>query len=202
MGLLPERRSRLIGPFLGAGAVLLFIALIVALNGALAGGESEPVTVLSAQSRTTRPVSAPVSVASVHSPSQTGEGATNRLIDGDSKTLWTHNVSETPVAVFDFSTDNAFTEVAFENPPEGAAFARHARIRFVELLFAASAQRITAELPDTPGRHRVLIPNIQSSQVTVRVLSFYPGQAVESQEAIDELAVAEVTFRAIANALP
>lgn len=140
---------------------------------------------------------AALSAVSVTSPTRSNGSELERLTDDDPLTLWFHEIGDEPIAtmILTFTPSATFTEVVFQNVEEGPAFARHSRIRDVELSFEGSTQLVAAELPDTPGRHRVQIPDVATGQVTVRVVSVYPGQELAGEAPFDELAIAEITFQ-------
>lgn len=159
-------------------------------------------SVVTSTERINRPAES-IFAASVESPSQP-EGSGLVLTDGDATTLWFHPTdSETvPELTFEFGRPVTFTGVALQNPQEGEAFARHARIRDVEVSFKGSREVITAEIPDTPGRHRIEIPDIASERATIRIVSMYPGQEFEGGVPFAELALAEVAFEGFSESSP
>jgi len=128
----------------------------------------------------------------------TGDSS-DSLIDSDSSTRWSHPVGDgsIPVIEFTFSPAATLSEALFQNAREGASFARHSRVRQVEITFVGSGEVITAELPDTPGRHAVSIPFVVTEQLMIRVLEVYPGQSFDGEPPFEELTIAEIEFRAL-----
>ncbi len=71
-------------------------------------------------------------------------------------------------------------------------FHRSFRIRGFRLDFDGAAAPVEGELPDSPEPYRIDLGGIETSVLTLEVLSTYPGETQDGQPPTEELAVSEV----------
>lgn len=119
------------------------------------------------------------------------------LIDDDPGNSW--NAPEGGVGAeitFLFSPPVQITEMLITNVDDETRFLRNARIKGLEILIDDLLQTRIVELEDTNAEpQRIEVKSLNTSSVTLRVTSAYPGQSVPPDLGpFRELAAQEITF--------
>jgi len=177
--------------------VVLFVALLALVFNAF-GGSDDPVAATSTTTGTTA-ATAPITLLQpfrVECSSELTSFPCEALIDGNPSTSW--NATEGGInatITFLFSPQVQITEMIIENVDDEGRFLRNRRIKGIEVEIDDLQQVTVEELPDSNDEpHRIQIRSLQTSSVTVRITSAYPGQSFEGQEPFQELAVQEISF--------
>ena len=177
--------------------VVLFVALLALAFNAF-GGSDDPVAATSTTTGTTA-ATAPIALLQpfrVECSSELTSFPCEALIDGDPSTSW--NATEGGInatITFLFSPQVQITEMIIENVDDEGRFLRNRRIKGIEVEIDDLQQVTVEELADSNDEpHRIQIRSLQTSSVTIRITSAYPGQSFEGQEPFQELAVQEISF--------
>ncbi|HSM01555.1 MAG TPA: hypothetical protein VK960_03815, partial [Acidimicrobiia bacterium] len=177
--------------------VVLFVAMLALVFNAF-GGSDDPVAATSTTTGTTA-VTTPIAELvplRVECSSELTSFPCEALYDGDPSTSW--NATEGGInaeIIYYFSPPVQITEMIIENVDDEGRFLRNRRIQGIEVEIDDLQQVEVRELADTnDDLHRIQIRSLQTSSVTIRITSAYPGQSFEGQEPFPELAVQEITF--------
>jgi len=178
-------------------AVVLFVAMLALVFNAF-GGSDDPVAATSTTTGTTA-VTAPIAALQpfrVECSSALTSFPCEALYDGDPSTSW--NATEGGInatITFFFSPPVQITDLIIENVDDEGRFLRNQRIQGIEVELDDSVQKEVETLADSNDEpHRIQIRSLQTSSVTIRITSAYPGQSFDGQEPFPELAVQEITF--------
>lgn len=177
--------------------VVLFVALLALVFNAFSGSE-DPVAGSSTTVGSTAVATpiGPLAPFEIFCTSELASFPCKALIDGDPATSW--NATEGGINVeitFFFNPAVQITEMIIDNVDSLERFLRNRRIKGIEVRIDDLQQVTVAELADSNAeRHRIQIRSLQTSSVTIRITSAYPGQAYDGKEPFPELAVQEITF--------
>lgn len=202
----PSFSGGVISILFGLAAVLFVVLLVVAL------GRGDPVpssTTITATSTVpsvdaTTPIetspresAAPTVLtpdAVVASSELTEEFQASNLADGDPETVWrdASRRGDGAALTFRFDAPITVTAVVVWGVPNDEAFHQSYRIRRFRLDLGGGAPVVEGEIPDSPEPFRLDLGGVETSAVTLEVVSVYPGEPHDGEAAADELAVAEV----------
>ena len=178
-------------------AVVLFVAMLALVFNAF-GNSEDPIAATSTTTGTTAATTAitPLQPFRIECSSELASFPCEALIDGDPSTSW--NATEGGInatITFYFSPQVQITEMIIENVDDEGRFLRNRRIKGIEVEIDDLQQVTVEELADTNDEpHRIQIRSLQTSSVTLRITSAYPGQSHLGQEPFPELAVQEISF--------
>jgi hypothetical protein len=178
-------------------AVVLFVAMLALVFNAF-GNSEEPVAVTSSTTGTTAATTAitPLQPFRIECSSELASFPCEALNDGDPSTSW--NATEGGInatITFYFNPQVQITEMIIENVDDEGRFLRNRRIKGIEVEIDDLQQVTVEELADTNDEpHRIQIRSLQTSSVTIRITSAYPGQSFGGEEPYPELAVQEISF--------
>jgi len=169
-------------------AVVLFVAMLALVFNAF-GNSEEPVAVTSSTTGTTAATTAitPLQPFRIECSSELASFPCEALNDGDPSTSW--NATEGGInatITFYFNPQVQITEMIIENVDDEGRFLRNRRIKGIEVEIDDLQQVTVEELAD--------IRSLQTSSVTIRITSAYPGQSFGGEEPYPELAVQEISF--------
>lgn len=206
----PLRHSRLaaalVGLVIGAAGVGIWTVRPGPNEGADAAATSRPTTTAVATTPSSLegaadPITAPIQELvpiTVRCSSELNDDtlACTNLIDGTAD-AWNDAGLEGQGAqmVFTFDEPVALAQIHVINVGDATRFRRNYRIRGVEIdVDDLPGLPVPAELPNANDRpHVVSIETTGTTQVTVRVVSTWPAEAIDGT-AFDELAVEEIQF--------
>jgi len=180
-----------------AAAVLVVALVALVVNVFRGGGEAAVTTTVATSTTTTPPAVAQITPTDVSASSQLNEtyGDAN-LIDGDLNTEWQVSHSNDLSVTFHFSQPVQIQYIEIYNIEDQNRFLANYRIKGYKIT--------TDDLPGVPfqstlkdtagGPQRIDIVSLETTSLTLEVLSTYASQAVSGDPAFDELAVAEIKF--------
>jgi hypothetical protein len=178
--------------------VVLFVAMLALVFNALSGSD-DPVVGSTSTVGSTAPVAtiAPLTPFRIECSTFLASFPCEALIDGDPATSWNAAEGEgiNATITFFFNPAVQITEMIIENVDDEGRFLRNRRIKGIEVEIDDLQQVTVKELTDTNDEpHRIEIRSLQTSSLTLRITSAYPGQSFGGQEPFPELAVQEITF--------
>ena len=180
-------------------AAVLVVALIALIVNVFRGGDDAAPTTTVADATTSTIIElaeiTPTQATASDSIS-VGFGDSN-LIDGDLESEWQVNQSTTPLTLeFRFAQPVQVRYIEVFNITDQDRFLRNYRINGYKIT--------TDDLPGVENRNtlkdlagggqRIDIASVETTTLTIEILSNYPSQAVGGQPAFEELVVAEVKF--------
>ncbi len=180
-------------------AAVLVVALIALLVNVFRGGDDTEATTTTVEATSTTIIElgelTPTEVTASDSISA-GFGDSN-VIDGDLESEWQVNQGTTPLTLtFRFAQPVQIRYIEIYNITEQDRFLRNYRINGYKIT--------TDDLPGVENRNtlkdlaggpqRIDIASVDTTTLTIEILSNYPSQAVGGQPAFEELVVAEVKF--------
>jgi len=192
-----------------AAAVVLAVGAILVFTGGddeAGGGPAldEPVVTSIAAPSTTVPARVelgPVRASDVTCSSELTDFPCDALIDGDTTTVWSPVGSGEGAEIrVEFDSPVRVTTVVFVNVPGEAELVRNARANEVEIRLTDTGAVTTAELGSGHGPFRVSVTPDSTSGLVIRIVSTYPGEHLNGVDALEELALAEITFAGIGSA--
>jgi hypothetical protein len=185
-------------------AAVLIVALVALLVNVFRGGDdTASSTTVPETTTTTIPDIAQITPTQVTATAQIAEAfADANVIDGNLETEWQASHDIDPLTLeFRFAQPVQIRYIEVYNIDNQDRFLSNYRVK---------GYRITVDdLPGVDirktfddvagGPQRVDIASIETQLLTIEILSSYPSQAVNSGQAFDELAVAEVKFWGTSN---
>lgn len=192
---------RLVAAAAAATLVVVIVALVV--RGLTGADQSDPGG--SATNSTVPGEEPPPSGPGTITPSRvTGSSSINaafgpeNLIDGDPSTYWNDASLQGVGAelVFEFAEPVLIEEIIIQGAADLSSFRRNHRIRGYEVIIEGGTDPVVGELVNHPDPQTISLTASATNRVTIRVTSTYPGEVIDGRPAFDELAVAEVSFRA------
>ncbi len=180
-------------------AAVLIVALIALLVNVFRGGDdtAEPTTTLEPTTTTIADISQ-VIPTEVEASARLSDGfGESNLIDGDLETEWQVNQGTSPLTLeFRFAQPVSIRYLEIYNIADQDRFLRNYRIEGYKITVDdLPGVEPRATLKDLAGGpQRIDIASIETTVLTLEVLTRYPSQAIGDQPAFEELAVAEVEF--------
>ena len=180
-------------------AAVLIVALIALLVNVFRGGDetAEPTTTLEPTTTTIADIAQIIPTA-VDASARLSDGfSESNLIDGDLETEWQVNQATSPLTLeFRFAQPVSIRYLEVYNITDQDRFLRNYRINGYKITVDdLPGVEPRATLKDLAGGpQRIDIASIETTVLTIEVLTRYPSQAIGDQPAFEELAVAEVKF--------
>jgi hypothetical protein len=178
-------------------AVVLIVALVALIFNVFRGGGTAESTSTSTSSTTTSPpvVTEVFSTQVTASSELTGFAATN-LIDGNPETSWNDDSSRGNGAVltFRFAPPVQLREIEFQNLSDDERFKRNYKIQGFEITVDDLSIPINDRLQNTNEPQRVKIASLETTELTITVLTTYAAEPAGNSPPFDELALQEVRF--------
>lgn len=183
-----------------AGVILVVALIALLVNLFSSGDDSESATPIPGED------SAPTTefprerieelqVADVTASSELPGFPASALIDADPLNSWNDTQeSGTPQLVFTFAQPVQITQIIMQNVTDEARFKRNYRIETYEIEIDDLATRTTGTLADTNEPQTITVASVNTSLLTLTVLSTYPAEAFDGQIPFRELALQEVKF--------
>jgi hypothetical protein len=179
-------------------AVILVVALLALLVNLFQGGPDEeaaagPTTTATAADEVAIQEITP---AAVEASSETPGFEAQSLIDEDDNNSWNDasQQGEGAELTFSFGEPVQITSIVIENLTDETRFKRNFRIRGYQIIIDDLDQIISGELQDNREPQTIQIPSLQTTMLTLRVISTYPAESVGDQPPFLELALQEVSF--------
>ena len=178
-------------------AAVLVVALIALLVNVFRGGDSEATpTTVESTTTTTTPDVIEITPTGVDASAQISSGfADSNLIDGNFETEWQAPHGDELTVVFRWAQPVKIEYLEIYNIADEDRFRRNYRIDGYEITIDDLAVDYRNALKDTPGGpKKIQISSIETTTLTLKVLSEFPSEALDGQVAFDELVMAEVRF--------
>jgi hypothetical protein len=180
-------------------AAVLIVALIALLVNVFRGGdESAAPTTTLASTTTTIPDIAQIIPTDVVASDRLSDGfGESNLTDDDLETEWQVNQATSPLTLeFRFAQPVSIRYLEIYNIADQDRFLRNYRIDGYKITVDdLPGVEPRATLKDLAGGpQRIDIASIETTVLTIEVLTRFPSQAIGDQPAFEELAVAEVKF--------
>jgi hypothetical protein len=169
------------------------LALVVNLLSSGGGGTNETTTTTPTSLATT-PIG-PITPIRVNCTSELTSFPCDALIDGNPATSW--NATDGGVGVeitFLFAPPVQITEMIIQNVEDECRFLRNARIDGIEVSIDDLTQTIVKNLDDSREPQRIGIRSIETTRLTIRITSGYPGQTCDNKEPFPEMAAQDIEF--------
>jgi hypothetical protein len=180
-------------------AAVLIVALVALLVNVFRGGDDVASTTTVPESTTTTiPDIAQITPTQVEATSQIAEAFSDaNVIDGDLLTEWQTSHDIEPLTLeFRFAQPVQIQYIELYNIEDQDRFLSNYRIKgyrvTVDDLPGVEIRKTFEDLASGP--QKVDIASIETTLLTLEILSSYPSQAVNNGQAFDELAVAEIKF--------
>jgi hypothetical protein len=180
-------------------AAVLIVALIALLVNVFRSGEDTAATTTVPSTTTTTIVDiSEITPTEVTASAELSAGfAASNVIDGDLQTEWQVNHAQSPLTLeFRFAQPVQIRYIELYNITDQDRFLRNYRINgykiTVDDLPGVENRNTLQDLAGGP--QRVDIASVETTTLTIEVLSNYPSQAIGDQPAFEELVVAEVKF--------
>jgi len=136
-----------------------------------------------------------LTVSGVSSSSELPGFPASALIDSDPLNSWNDTQEGgTPELVFTFAQPVQITQITIQNVTDEERFKRNYRIETYEIEIDDLATRTTGTLADTNEPQTITVASVNTSRLTLSVLSTYPAEAFNGKIPFRELALQEVKF--------
>jgi hypothetical protein len=184
-------------------AVVLIVALAALIWNFVSGDDTTAEPTTTTTPTTTVPLIEFVELQpfSVTASSELSGFEASHLIDGDSTTYWNDEGLRGVGAslTFTFQQPVQISEIRMLNLQDEEKFARNFRIKGVEITTDDLAASVNHTLENGADEQVIRIPSLETTVLTIRVLSTYPAEAWtdpdgESKTPFDELALQAVSF--------
>jgi hypothetical protein len=180
-------------------AAVLIVALIALLVNVFRSGEDTAATTTTLDATTTTIADiAQVIPTDVEASARLSDGfSESNLIDNDLETEWQVNQAASPLTIeFRFAQPVSIRYLEIYNITDQDRFLRNYRIDGYKITVDdLPGVEPRATLQDLAGGpQRVDIASIETTVLTLEILTSYPSQAIGDQPAFEELAVAEIKF--------
>ena len=180
-------------------AAVLIVALIALLVNVFRSGDDTAATTTTLEPTTTTIADiAQIIPTEVEASARLSDGfGESNLIDNDLETEWQVNQATSPLTLeFRFAQPVSIRYLEIYNITDQDRFLRNYRINGYKITVDdLPGVEPRATLKDMAGGpQRVDIASIETTVLTLEVLTCYPSQAIGDQPAFEELAVAEVKF--------
>jgi hypothetical protein len=180
-------------------AAVLIVALVALLVNVFRGGDDVAATTTTPDTTTsTIPDIAEITPTQVSATSQIAEAFSDaNVIDGNLGSEWQASHDIDPLTLeFRFAQPVQIQYIEIYNIEDQDRFLSNYRIKgyrvTVDDLPGVEIRKTFEDLAGGP--QKVDIASIETTLLTIEILSSYPSQAVDSGQAFDELALAEVKF--------
>jgi hypothetical protein len=179
-------------------AAVLVVALVALLVNVFRSGDGTDTTTTTVGSTTTTILElTEITPTQVTAPRLSAGFAESNLIDGNLETEWQVNQATSPLIVeFRFAQPVQIRYIEITNIVDQDRFLRNYRIKgykiTVDDLPGVENRNTLKDLAGGP--QRVDIASVETTTLTLEVLSNYPSQALGDQPAFEELVAAEVKF--------
>lgn len=204
-GPLPVAPQPLIRTTAGARALAVILAAVAVVAllawgfNSLFGGDDTSAENTTTSSTNTTLAAAPIKITPLSATCSSNLNETfdcSNLIDGTER-YWNDASAQGRDATVDFvfSEPIAIEQIIFKNVTDDAAFRRNFRVRGFEVTTDDLPDRpIIDQLDDSNRSQLVEVASLRTRQLTFKVTSTYPAEAVGGETPFNELAIDEIEF--------
>jgi len=180
--------------------VILAVALIALLVNLFSGSDGETAADTATDDTATSesiplPAIEELVVADVVASSELPGFPASALVDTDPLNSWNDTQEGgQPTLTFNFATPVQITQITVQNVTDEERFHRNYRIEAYEIEIDDLPTVTSGTLSDTNESQTITVPSVQTTQLTLKVITTYPAESWDGKIPFRELALQEVKF--------
>jgi hypothetical protein len=180
--------------------VILAVALIALLVNLFSGSDGETAAETATDDTATSgsiplPAIEELVVADVVASSELPGFPASALVDTDPLNSWNDTQEGgQPTLTFNFATPVQITQITVQNVTDDERFHRNYRIEAYEIEIDDLPTVTSGTLSDSNESQTITVPSVQTTQLTLNVITTYPAESWDGKIPFRELALQEVKF--------